>query len=111
MDCTKKNVGSSSRKYPFRTGQNLSICLTPTEIWFPITCFRLSVWLMLAPIGKDLDTCLKPLNWCRGFKKASGVWADQSKNPDLHPISTKRATRGRKSLEKTAGSSGGTSEG
>lgn len=28
----KKNVGSSSRKNEFRTEDNLSICLSPTEI-------------------------------------------------------------------------------
>lgn len=90
MDHQKK-VGSSSIKYLFRTEQNLSICLTPTEILFLITYFRLSVCLMLTPTGRDLDTCLKPLSWGRGYKKASGVLADQTKYPNLHPVSTKRA--------------------
>lgn len=90
MDHQKK-VGSSSIKYLFRTEQNLSICLTPTEILFLITYFRLSVCLMLTPTGRDLDTCLKPLSWGRGYKKDSGVLADQTKYPNLHPVSTKRA--------------------
>lgn len=98
---SKKNVGSSSRKCPFRTEQNLSICLTPAEIWFLITCFRLSMWLMLAPTGRDLDTCLKPLNWGRGYKKASGVWADQTRNPDLHPVATKCARKTHKGKKKS----------
>lgn len=64
--------------------------------------------------NRDLDTRLKPLSWDRGYKKASGVSADQTKYPNLHPASTKRARetqRRRKSPKKRAGSSGDTSEG
>lgn len=109
----KKNVGFSSRKYPFRTEQNLSICLTPTEIWFLITCFRLSVWLVLAPIGTDSDTRLKPLNWGQGLQKGleSGLTRRgiQTCTQSLQNVPG-RLTRRRKSLKKTAGLSGDTSE-
>lgn len=61
MDHTK-NVGSSSRKHPFRMERNLSICLTPTEIQLLIT-FEVKRVVNAGPAGRDLGTCLKSLNW------------------------------------------------
>lgn len=110
----QKNVGSSSRKYPFRTEKNLSICLTPTEIRLLITRFRTRVWLILTPIGRDVDICLKALNWGRGDKKPSGVWIDQTRNQTCTqslPNVPGRPTREKKNWKETARSSGDTSEG
>lgn len=69
---------------------------------------------MLTPMGRNVDVCLKPLNWGRGDKKASGVWTDQTRNQictQSLPNMPGRPTRGKKSWKETARSSGDTSEG
>lgn len=74
----KKNVGSSSRKYPFRTEQNLSICLTPTEIWFLIT-FQVKCVVNAGPNREEFRHMLKTSELGQGLQKDlwSLGWPDQ----------------------------------
>lgn len=68
---------------------------------------------MLTPIGRDIDICLKCLNWSMDNKKASGIWTDQTRNqictqslPNMRP-----PPRGKKCWKERARSPGFTTEG
>lgn len=55
---------------------------------------------MLTPIGRDIDICLKCLNWSMDNKKASGIWTDQTRNQICtQSLPNMRPSKGKKMLE------------
>jgi len=91
--------------------QNLSICLSPIEIWLLIT-FQVNHVVNAGPVGRDLCKCLKPLNWAgvtkRPLKSALTRLGIQTHTQPIANV-PERATGERKSLQET-GSSGDISE-
>lgn len=91
--------------------QNLSICLTPIEIWLLIT-FQVNHVVNAGPVGRDLRKCLKPLNWegvtKKPLKSALTRLGIQTHTQTIANV-PERDTRERKSLKRT-GSSGDISE-
>jgi len=63
--------------------------------------FQVKCVVNAGPNREGFRHMLKTFELEQGYKKASGVWADQARNPNLHPVSTKHARETHKGKKKS----------